>query len=386
MTLLTRRFRPITFTESEKRSRDNLMEAMDGSFKHQLLVKAEAFTSADFPLTFQKVNQAVLQADLAQYQPVWPAVAVAKTLDNLKPAHSVRLGIDTSMLPKDNGGEATVPGTLPNVPEGTEYPGFGFTQSEYSYGTAKNGGRISFTWEAFKNDDWQQIRSLPEQMKALAINTEETQVFRQYYDMAGGFNGAFFAASQNLDGNPALTLQSLTAARAKALTPPPGIGISNRPLLNTNRRWALLVCDSLEPVADEILAIRQIEKTGPNGEKYITSPQLGGITRVTVPWVDVLTAAGNYAQTTGWALVPYAGQSVYGETVVGATLAGRETPQLRIKNDQGQALGGGALDPFEGDFDADSIQIRIQQWFKGTIVSNFGAVWSKGTGAAGTAV
>ncbi len=381
MTTTMRRMREVTFSDAEKRTRDNLMEALSGSFKHQLITKAEAFTSSDFPLAFAKVNQAVLQSKLAEYTPIWTSLAVSKTMDNLKPGRSSRLDIDTTNLPATNGGEARIPGTLPNIPEGTEYPGFAFTQSEYAYGTAKNGGRVSFTWEAFKNDDWQQIRDLPQQMLELAVDTEETQVCRQYYDLAGGFNGRMFVASQNLTGNPALTLTSLQAAKAKAVLPPP-TPVGNRPRLNTNTQWALLISANLETTAKQILAITQIKITDASGE-YLTTPDLGGIVPVVVPWVEYLTATGSYARTTGWALVPFGGQSVYGETVVAATLAGRETPQLRIKNDQGQVLGGGDLSPFEGDFEADSIQIRIQQWFKGTITSNFGCVWSKGNGDAG---
>jgi hypothetical protein len=379
----------IILSEYDKKVRDGLMEACDGNRKAQWAIKAEAFSTADFPVAFQKVNQLVMQARLAEYTPVWTSVAKRVAMDNLKLARSMRLDIDTTNLPANNGGVPRIPGTLPRIPEGTEYPGFGFTASEYEFGTAKNGGRIAFTWESFQNDDWGQIADLPNQMVELAVNTEETEIFRQYYSLAGGFNPQMFVAAQNLNTtgvytggtiNPALSLNSLQAARAAAVQPPP-TPAGNRPRLNTNNRWALLVPASLEATANQILGITQIKTTDAQGNEYLTTPQLGGITVVVVPWINYLTAGGNYAQTTGWALVPFGGESIYGETVIGATLRGRETPQMRIKNDQGQALGGGALSPYEGDFDADSIQIRIAQWFKGNAVSNFGCIWSKGTGA-----
>ncbi len=226
-------------------------------------------------------------------------------------------------------------------------------------------------------------------MLALAVNTEETEVFRQYYTMAGGFNPNYFLAGQNLNTtglytggaiNPALTLEALQAAKAAATVPPP-TPAGSRPRLNTNNKWALLIPAGLESTAKQILGITQVKLTTASGAEYLTTPDTGGIVPVVVPWINMLTASGNYAQSTGWALVPYGGESVYGTTVIGATLRGRETPQLRIKNDQGNALGGGELSPWEGDFDADSIQIRIQQWFKGNTVNNYGSIWSKGTGA-----
>lgn len=375
--------KPEDFTEYDNRVWDTLESAIAGDFRAQLQIKSEAFSSSDFALAFQKINQFTLQDALATYEPVWPAVGVRKVLDNLKPTRTVRLDVDTTGLLNMNGGKARVPGTLPRIPEGTEYPGFTFNQSEYEYGTAKNGGRISMTWEAFRNDDWGQIAALPGQMLDLATWTEEAEVFGCYYVMTGGYNPLLFGAGNNLVGNAALTLNSLQAALALAKTPPPtpAGGIPRR---NTNQKWALVVSTSLEATADAILGITQIKSTDANGNEFLTTPKLGGIVRVTVPMLPYLAATGNYVQTTGWALVPYGGESYYGETVIGATLRGRETPQLRIKNDQGEALGGGALSPFDGDFDADSIQIRVAQWFKGTAVSNFGMVWSKGTGVAGT--
>lgn len=370
------------FTPYQMRVWDNLQEAIEGSRRGQANIKAEAFSSSDFPLAFQRINQFILQQALATYQPVWPAVGKAVTLDNLKPARDFRLDIDTTNLPNLNGGRPRVPGTLPAIPEGTEYPGFNFTQSEYEFGTAKNGGRIAFTWEAFQNDDWGQIAALPNQMVDLATWTEEAEIFSQYYSMTGGFNPQLFGTANNLTGNPPLTLNALQAAKAMAVQPPPtpAGGIPRR---NTNQNWALLVTAGQEVAADALLNITQVKATDVNGNEYLTTPNLGGIQRVTVPTMMYLTAAGNYAQTTGWALVPFGGESYYGPNVIGATLRGRETPQLRIKNDQGMSLGGGDLSPYEGDFDADSIQIRIQQWFKGTAISNFGCVWSKGNNAAG---
>lgn len=377
--------RTIVLTERDQQIRNALMAAFDGSKRAQYWCKQEAFSTSDFPVAFQKINNAVIASQLEAYVPVWPKVAKRLTAENLKPTREMRLNMNTTNLLDNNAGYHRIPGTLPRIPEGTEYPGFGFTASEQEWGTAKNGGRIAFTWEAFLNDEWGQIQSLPGEMVKLATNTEETEVFRQYYTLAGGFNPAFFLPAQNLAGNPALTLQSLQAARVQAVLPPP-TPPGDTPLMNTNQKWALLITGALEGTANAILNATQIRVTDANGDVFLTTPILSGIEPVVVPWLYLLSAAGNYAQTTGWALVPWGGESIYGTTVYNSFLRGHETPELRIKNDQGQALGGGSLSPWDGDFDADSIQIRLRQFLKGGTMNNYGNVWSKGTGVVGTAV
>jgi len=376
--------RLIKLTEYQRRIAGTLMEAFDGNLIAQLRLKVEAISTADFPVAFQQVNNAAIQAKLAEYTPVWPAVARRVTVDNLLPAREMRLDQDTTNLLDTNGGYARIPGTLPRVPELTEYPTINFTASKTEYSTAKNGARVHFSWEAFKNDQWSQIQQLPGDLAELAQNTEETEAFRQYY-AANGFNTLMFPVAANLAPNPVLTMQSLEMAIAQALVAPP-TPAGNRPRRNTNNKWALLIPPALEMTAKAILNATQIKITDANGTEFLTNNPISGVVPVVVPWLSLIATGTTYANTTGWALVPYGGEGYYGNTVTNVYLRGLEVPELRIKNDQGQALGGGSLSPYDGSFDYDGIQIRLRQFVKGNIENNFGTVWSKGTAVASTVV
>lgn len=377
--------RIIKLNEYQKRMAGTLLEAFDGSQQAQMRIKYEAISTADFPAAFQQINNAVLQSKLAEYEPVWPMVARRVVVDNLLPAREMRLDVDTTNMPDSNGGYARYPGTLARIPELTEYPTINFTASKTEYSTAKIGARISFSWEAFRNDQWSQIQGLPGELAEMSSNTEEVEVFRQYY-AASGFNVAMFPPTANLAGNPVLSMTSLQAAIAQASVNPV-TPAGNRPRRNTNNKWALLIPQALELTALALLNATQLKVTAPDGTEMLTSnPLTGKVIPVVVPWLPIIANATTYGNTTGWALVPYGGEGYYGNTVTNVYLRGLETPELRVKDDTGRSLGGGSLGIYDGSFDADAIELRIRQFVKGNIENNFGVVFSKGTAAVGTGV
>jgi len=49
-------------------------------------------------------------------------------------------------------------------------------------------------------------------------------------------------------------------------------------------------------------------------------------------------------------------------------LRGQEEPDLRVKSDTGNRVGGGAIDPMEGSFDDDTIQYRVRHVTGGAAV------------------
>jgi hypothetical protein len=158
--------------------------------------------------------------------------------------------------------------------------------------------------------------------------------------------------------------------------------------MNTQAKWALLVPTALIETARQITTAFQIEQTLSDGSKIVVpNPVSGQIVPVEVPWLDNgLTGAAflTGATATGWALVPYGGEGIYGPTVSNVFLRGQDTPELRIKAGQGQALGGGSLSPYDGSFEVDDIQLRLRMFVAGCVQNNFGTVYSKGT-ATGTA-
>ena len=57
-------------------------------------------------------------------------------------------------------------------------------------------------------------------------------------------------------------------------------------------------------------------------------------------------------------------------------------PQLFVDNHVGTAVGGGAISPFEGSFDADVITLKLRQFGGGVLWdAGIGIVYSNGTGS-----
>ncbi len=362
-------------------------------WRAQHWIKSEALTTSDFPVAFQTVNNAVIQAKLPQVTTTWEKVAQKVTATNFKKQNRMRLAHDSTNLMDKNAGYPRIPGSLPRVPEETEYQTIGYSASASDYTTAKNGVRVSFSWEAFLNDEWNQIKQFPDDMVELATNTQEVEAWRQYYvppvngpsgpQGGGGFNPAIFTPASNLTVgatiNPVLSFDSLNAAITKVKMPPP-TPASNTPRINPLQKWALIVPAALESLANAIVGATQTKRTI-DGIEFLTNSTIQNVEVVVVNWLPWLAASNSYVQSTGWALVPYGGVGIYSEVVNLAFLAGYETPELRIKADQGQALGGGALNPYSGSFDHDNIEIRLRNFVKGNVMdtSGVGIAWSKGT-------
>lgn len=357
-------------------------EALRGNWRAQLQLKKEALSTADFPGFFQRVNNAVMQGSLATYEPTWQRVAKRLVADNLREQREMRLDVVNTGLPRTGGGTTRLAASLPRIPELTPFPTIGFTASGAGYRTAKTGVRVDFSWEAFREDEWGQIRNFPDQMRTLAENTIETEAWSQYI-ISTGFNPAMFPSSHNLAGNPALTLGSLGNAIVQA-SKPPATPADQRPRINPQTRWGLLVPPNLTMTAEAILGARDIEFTDANNTKYRTDNVVRGkVEVVEMGWWDTLSASPTY-DTTAWAIVPLNGQGPYGTTAANVFLNGADVPELRIKNDAGSLLGGGELSPYEGSFENDSIQIRLRFFVAGATLGNDNTVWSKGTGAANT--
>lgn len=370
-----------------------LAACYENNWRAQHWVKTEALTTSDFPAAFQTVSNAMMQAKLPEVPTTWEKIAQKVTATNFKKQSRMRLGSDSTNLMDKNAGYPRIAGSLPRVPEETEYQTIGYSASTADYTTAKNGVRVSFSFEAFLNDEWGQIKQFPADMVELATNTQEVEAWRQYYNPptqgpsgpqgGGGFNPLIFTPAANLTTtviNPVLDFASLNAALTKVKLPPP-TPTGQTPRVNPLQKWALIVPASLEATANAIVGATQTKQTI-GGVEFLTNSTIQNVEVVVVNWLPWLTAAGNYAQTTGWALVPFGGVGIYSEIVNLAFLAGFETPELRIKADQGQALGGGALNPYSGSFDHDNIEIRLRNFVKGNIMdtSGVGVAWSKGTG------
>lgn len=327
----------------------------DGS-RRAMLELEEAMSTSDFAGLFGAVmDHALLQAYEVEPQ-VWSQFAARRTLKDFKPA----------TLHDLLGGRAI----LPEVAELTEYPARSVSESEYTLKVGKRGARISLSWETFINDDLDAFRDLPNRLSQAARNTED-YLATSAIEVGGVPNPAFFGASNEneLTGNPALTIESLTDAITQLSDVRDEEGL---PIMVSS--MVLVVPPALQIPAQQILNATEIRfEDAATGRTMITKNFIAQAVRPVVNrWLT---------SSTGWYLLPDPSQGLRFSVGLGF-LRGHEVPDLRIKSDGGQRVGGGEVAPTEGSFDIDDVQYRLRHVIGAATADPKGTMASDGTNVA----
>lgn len=367
---------------------DKLGKAYKGDYMARAELKEAAISTSDFSGLFTDVTSVQLmeQYELPTEQ-VWPKIARRLTVPNFLPQTMMEVGWDDSAfgdLLAVNGGVPTVEGTLPNIPEGTEYPtAFKIFSGEESLSTKKNGARVPVTFEMFINDQWSILEAIPGELARTAKESEDAAVSKIFADVTtGDFNDGYFNAANgnllaygtNTPGTAALTRETLKAALTQANSYKAGPN-SNRPV--TFSKFAVVISQAMKPLADAIMDLPTSYTEVDGNKTYNVTWNYGADFEFVVdPWLDVIN------QTTGdtaWYVVPFGGEGK--RTSLGLTfLEGFEIPELRVHNDQGFMLGGGAVNPRYGSFRNDTWEIRIRHIYEQAALGNgLGTVGSRGT-------
>lgn len=316
----------------------------------------EAHSTSDFGAAFLAVTERQFQAEYPQIETNYTEFTRDFKVNSLRPAAFFSLQADPTVRPDTNAGQGVIteaPGGLASIPELTEYPEISFKASETSVSVSKYGNRVNFSFEMLLDDQWGVLESLPTELANLARN-QEAIVATEVLASETGPNPEFFnAANQNIiAGAPALSIEALDEARN---------AINSRKFNGNPVRvpqLALVVPPELEMLARQILGITTLQVTDTNGTYQINNP-VSGIRLVVEPWLTIIDKSATARST--WYLVPYQGQGVR-PSIVFSKMRGRETPELRISNDTGLYLGGGAVPGREGSFLNDDIQFRVRHF------------------------
>lgn len=354
--------------------------ALAGNFEAQGAIKAEvrramsveeSHSTSDFPSAFRSITAAAFMGEYDQIQSVYPQYTRQYNVNNLRPQAFYSLAFDNSNLPDENSGIKTVkdaPGGIPRVPELTEFPTISFSASETSFGVAKYGARVQFSFEMLLNDEWGVLETLPNQLAQLARNQEDI-VATEILASETGPNATFFNAGNGnlITGNPALSIAALEDATAAIRTRT----YNGNPV--TVNSFALIVPPALEAEARRLLGVTAFEVTDSNGTYTVANP-VSNIKLIVNPWLPVIDKSTNVNTT--WYLVPDGSQGVR-PAIVFSKIRGRETPELRIASATGNYLGGGEVPGREGSFLNDDIEFRVRHFvgaagiaFETTAVSN----------------
>lgn len=369
---------------------DWLAAASKGNYIAQAQLK-EAISTSDFPAIFTDIKNAQLQARYALVEDhFWTKIARKITVPNFLPQSFIDLGWDDAAFDNilaTNGGKRTIPGALPNVPEGTEYPtAFKLQSSQEQLEIRKSGARIPFTFEAIINDQWSIVDDLPNWLLRTALDSEDIEVTELLTD-GDGPNSAYFNEANgnllkfgtNVDGQAAFTRDTLKAALKQANSYKVGPN-ANRPVKFS--KFAVVVSSAFyQDAIDIVNGPKQFIVTDGNLQYTETFDFGANFEVVENKWLDVIDAVHG---TTAWYVVPFAGDGVRTSLGLGF-LTGHDRPELRVHNETGLYLGGGAVPAREGSFLNDTWELRIRHIYGGVALNGgVGTVASSGQAAPTT--
>lgn len=378
--------------KTQEQFNELLEKALAGSYNAQGILK-EAISTSDIPTFFNRLVNAEIENQYPTYEPTWTEYATKVELNDFRPTAFYELLPDSSMLRRNNAG-VNMPAGLPRVPELTPYPTFEFKSSEKFVQTAKHGARVHFSFEAFVNDAWDQIASLPGELTYLARQTEDVLAALMLVNANGVNTANFNAENDNIlrarstptlgdvvgensatPDNAPLSLDALFAA----------IQQTKEQKVNGNsvrvNKFVLAVPPSLTQYANLLVNAAVVKQTVGGREFTVSNPLPAQIKVVEIPWLTDLNEQA-WANT-AWFLLPAGGRTDNGRrTIVETFLRGRETPEMRVNTDTGKYLGGGDVDYTEGSFDNDDAQVRLRHIVGSGFLNPGGTIFSKGDGSA----
>lgn len=348
-------------TEAQLREADILFgKALRGN-RRAILDVQEAFSTSDFKLAvFANIEKEML-AQYDEYPAAWRDYTSATTVNDFRPKTIIdvmrgRVGLD-------------------RVPELSEYPTINKDGAEVGKITVgKFGGRYAISWEAWINDTAvQEIGDIP---AWLAANARETEGIIAASNLVSkdGINKEFFKAGNgNAPEKKALTYANLKAA----LDAVKSRKSRNGRAVIVPGQMRLVVPQALESVAVGIMDAREVRETV-GGVETVSTNTIGTRVKLVVdPMLDYVNQSSSAATT--WFLLP--DPNGPRRAVFLAHLRGHEAPEVRVKADTGQRVGGGAIPARDGSFTIDDIQYRVRHVVGGGTGDGTAAYASDGSAA-----
>lgn len=325
----------------------------------------EAMTTSDFQFLFADILDRQMLAKYNSRPVMWDTFAKRGRVRDFRKVKRFTL----------DGGQAV----LEKVDQNTEYPAAAVTDGKYEYQVAKYGKRLPFTWEDFINDDLDALSDMPQRLSDSARFSEEKFV-TDLFAGASGPDSTFFASGNKnvVTGNPALSIAGLTTAFTVL-----GAQVDSDGNPIYVEMVTLVVPPALEAAAlnivnaTEILAAEGGGSGTGNNQLRVTNWMRNRVKVVVNPWLPIISATAN--GNTSWYL--FANPSVGRPAMEVGFLQGHETPELFLKSPNAVRIGGGTVDPMDGDFDTDSIDHKLRHVFGGTLMDPKSAVASNGSGS-----
>lgn len=319
-----------------------LSDAFHGGFGASYKL-AEAFSTSDFKLAaFKELDSEMLQ-QYTELPTVWSQYTDTTLTNDFRPKRLLSRWRNTIGFAR--------------VPELTEYPAEDQRESSaYAISVAKYGRRFALSWESWLNNEAVgELEDLPGELARQARETETIAALSNL--LLVGANGT--ATDVNTDFFKAGNGNAPTALplnRANLKTVLDSMAVKKDP--NNKRQIGApeLVVVIPKALESAMLAIvtPTVIRTTISGTETEQANEFRNLSYVVEPMLDYLNSHAKAATT--WFVVPKPGSPRPALWL--ARLRGHETPDLRIKADTGQRIGGGDISALEGSFEIDDIQYR----------------------------
>ena len=338
----------------------------------------EALTTSDFPILFGDILDRQVLAAYREWFPGWESIAKRRVVRDFRGAKLYK--------PLTGLGNR-----LDIVGESAEYPEETVDeQATQTITVAKYGKRLGISWETLVNDDLDMLRDLPNRMGQMARRTENYLATALYVGAAGPHGTLYSAGNANIVNqtngaaadNPPLSVAALTDGL---------LVFGNQTDENGNpiehEAVTLVVPPALEVTANNIINATAIELTTDGGtlgaaapaaeRRLIAANWLSRRVKVVVNPIIPTIALTN--GNTSWFL--FANPASDREALVMAFLRGWEDPAVFMKAANARRVGGGDVDPMDGDFDTDSIAYKVRHVIGSARVDPKATVASNGSNA-----
>lgn len=322
---------------------------------------AEAMSTSDFPVLFGDILDRQVLAEYQEKPNTWADVAKRRVVRDFRGVKLYKplTGIN---------------GQLDEVGELAEYPEVTAADTTAQEITVtKFGKRMGVSWETLVNDDLDLIKALPERMARMARRTENRKATELYVGTSGPHGTLYTVGNKNIvnttnapgmvgaANNPPLSIVALTQA---LLVFGNMVDDDGNPI--EHEAITLVVPPALEVTANNIVNATSLEVTIDGGtvgatpfpeRRLLVANWLSRRVKVVVnPLIPLVATSAN--GNTSWFVFGNPNQGR--EALVMAFLRGWEDPAVFMKDSDARRVGGGDVNPLEGDFDTDAIAYKVR--------------------------
>lgn len=353
-------------------------ESLRGGFaaEQAALTARESLAARDgsFSLAHLITSRNLPEWDTAERQ--WKLIASVETVDDFEDTTFQRFAADFAGLEAGKGTKGNQ--VSPKVAElGTYTYAYGYTEEAVKAAIEKRGFKFGLSLEKLIGNFRRYIRTLPDDMLQVALDTDEFLVF----DRLQTSSLASHRLAADVDPVTGATINANAGVSAAAIQ----AGLRQISLRKVGKKsvplaksyYVVVPIGTKEAVEADIRRVRSIIQSTENGFVY-GPPDVTILGRIAgVIESEFITEDGR------WFLTPAAG-ATRRPGLVKLELAGRTAPEVLVNNFTGTPIRGSAGgSPFDiAHFDNDSVDLKLRQFTNSALITQDQSIWSDGTGAA----